>query len=258
MRGWLTSWLGTALALLLIAFAFLLDRQNADEAALAIAAGAVLAITLLPGRLSAFVVLAATGTLFLVQALRSNERAPWEQIVLPLVLLAALAVAAQLRRRVTGAADDRAPAATEKRDTEPPEVSLVLVRLHRLADRGTSEDRSTLAAEVAALAKAELRDTDTIDVTSSRALSIVLPGAGPLGARTVGERLRLLVGEARFDDSSLTASIGTATCPRDAPTLEALVETASRALNEAEARGGNRTLMASADLAPAGWVLQHQ
>jgi diguanylate cyclase (GGDEF)-like protein len=74
---------------------------------------------------------------------------------------------------------------------------------------------------------------------------VVLPETEQAEAKTIGERLRSLVANTKFNgsqhgkDSIITVSVGLATYPRDAQTKEDLIKRADQALYKAKAKNRN-------------------
>ena len=103
----------------------------------------------------------------------------------------------------------------------------------------------------------ELRATDVALRRDGITFSLILPETPSEGARVAAERIRLLAPQ-RISDGAvgpITISAGVAAFPRDATTNDALIESAEHSLDAAVARGGNRTLCASADTGlPRGWA----
>lgn len=65
----------------------------------------------------------------------------------------------------------------------------------------------------------------------------------------IAEQVRMAVGEARYEDMSVTVSIGMAAFPGELQTATALLNGADNALSEAAGRGGNR-IVSAVDLSP--------
>ena len=98
--------------------------------------------------------------------------------------------------------------------------------------------------EVVLLLKASLRDEDYLGRIGGEEFAIIMPGAGRLAARAIGERLRRQVMNAVLEIPNgklkLTASVGLATL-RDADAgIDDLLRRADDALYAAKAAGRNR------------------
>jgi diguanylate cyclase (GGDEF)-like protein len=140
-------------------------------------------------------------------------------------------------------------------------LSLVLLRpdgFEELRERVGASVGDDLLVAVAELVGGELRVTDVALRHGPHTFSLVLPETPSEGARTVAERIRLLV-PLRLSLPGLagvTISAGVASFPVDATTNEELVAIAEQALERAGELGGNRTIVASlAGGGPSGWTL---
>jgi diguanylate cyclase (GGDEF)-like protein/PAS domain S-box-containing protein len=95
------------------------------------------------------------------------------------------------------------------------------------------------------LVLATLRASDLAARYGGEEFVIVLPGAGPDGARNFAERLRLAMLEAEWPDEPVTASFGTATLAGSEMTGHQLIDRADQAMYEAKRAGKNRVVDAS-------------
>jgi diguanylate cyclase (GGDEF)-like protein len=98
--------------------------------------------------------------------------------------------------------------------------------------------------EVVLLLKANLRDEDYLGRIGGEEFAIVMPGAGRLAARAIGERLRRQVMDAVLEIPNgklkLTASVGLATLMDVDAGIDDLLRRADDALYAAKAAGRNR------------------
>lgn len=152
-------------------------------------------------------------------------------------------------------ASPRRGLATARRLASRCSLALLQVdELERVAHPEGTEGWDVLHA-VREFVKAELRPADGVGSSGDDTVFFVLVGAAPLAARTAAERIRQMLRSASFASHSLSVSIGTASFPEDGRNDEEVIRAAERALGRARERGGNRTIMASADgPAPAGWT----
>jgi diguanylate cyclase (GGDEF)-like protein len=97
---------------------------------------------------------------------------------------------------------------------------------------------------VAAVARAQARETDLVARYGGEEMAVVLPETDAAGARTIAERLRAAVeGTAHATEHGtlrVTISVGVATWPGGGQTAEELLTTADRALYRAKQTGRNR------------------
>jgi diguanylate cyclase (GGDEF)-like protein len=138
-------------------------------------------------------------------------------------------------------------------------LALLLVRpdgFGELTDLGGTVAVEVLEA-VAEVIGNELRATDFAFRHQSSTFALIFPETASDGARVAAERIRLFLPlrTRGVGGRPLTVSVGVAVFPEDATTNEELVRVAERALARAEERGGNRTVVASAEAAPPGWTL---
>jgi len=97
---------------------------------------------------------------------------------------------------------------------------------------------------VAAVARAQARDTDLVARYGGEELAVVLPETDAAGARAIAERLRAAVeGTSHATEQGalrVTVSVGVATWPGGGQTPDELLTTADRALYRAKQTGRNR------------------
>lgn len=158
----------------------------------------------------------------------------------------------QLARRLTRLEERSWLAAEVSRATRYEYVvALALVR----PDTGPASVEHTGLERLAGLVSGELRTGDAALRQDGATFAIVLPYTPAEGARVVGERVRLAVGAAHISRAP-TVSVGIASFPADAESVEELTRSAERALARAVASGGNRTFCASLDgESPRGWTI---
>jgi diguanylate cyclase (GGDEF)-like protein len=108
---------------------------------------------------------------------------------------------------------------------------------------------------------AQIRSSDRVLLAryGGEELAVLLPGVGVHGARRIAEDIRRAVGELSIDfagtEIRVTVSVGVATWPLHAQTVEALVAAADGALYQAKAQGRNRVICpgdAYVEAAPSG------
>ncbi len=96
---------------------------------------------------------------------------------------------------------------------------------------------------VARAMKDALRTTDICARHGGEEFSVLLPNTPGENAFHVADRVRRTLSGTRYTglglppDVHITISVGVATCPRDATTLDELMELADKALYRAKARG---------------------
>ena len=282
---------GIGAALLLIAF--VLGRRGGSVAAVeaAVALLAVIATLLSPVRLGvwpAVALLLAFGVLELADG-RLSDGLDLDELALAFALVVAVVAAAYvrlgIRRRdaeLALAADAIAELTRRDKITEHlsggreltwletelerarrhhHQLALVLVRpdgFGELADLGGTVAVEVLEA-VAEVVGNELRATDYAFRHQAATFALIFPETASEGARVAAERVRLFLPlrTRGVGGRPLTVSIGIASFPEDATTNEELVRVAERALERAQERGGNRTVVASSEAAPPGWTLAH-
>jgi diguanylate cyclase (GGDEF)-like protein len=103
---------------------------------------------------------------------------------------------------------------------------------------------SKALVEAADVIRASARETDMIARYGGDEFALLLPETGTEGAMAVGERIRERVAAHRFLESDglsihLTASVGVATLPDAATSVEALVRAADLAMYRVKGRGKN-------------------
>ena len=102
---------------------------------------------------------------------------------------------------------------------------------------------------VARAMKDALRTTDICARHGGEEFSVLLPNTPGENAFYVADRVRRTVSGTRYTglglpaDVNITISLGVATCPRDATTLDELMELADRALYKAKAEGRDKVVL---------------
>lgn len=138
------------------------------------------------------------------------------------------------------------------------EFALVLLSIDQLASVATH--RGAAAAEqvpksVAQMLRSNTRAMDVISHVADGRLAVLLSGVGLATAHTRMEQIRrqcvtqLVVHDGKPVEFSV--SVGIASFPHTADTLEGLSVAAERSLAQAEARGGNRVVLAAINLKQA-------
>ncbi len=104
--------------------------------------------------------------------------------------------------------------------------------------------------KVSSILRKSVRDNDIVARYGGEEFAIILPGTDEVGAYSLAERIRSKVEKSHFHNQeiqplgTITVSLGTATFPADAVTVEDLVITADRALYQAKNSGRNRVVQA--------------
>lgn len=126
------------------------------------------------------------------------------------------------------------------RTREP--VSLVMIDVDNftsLNDICGDQVGDEVLRQVAIALQASSREFDTVARYGGDAFAVVLPGCGPDDATRSADRFRRLVSEG-VTKVSVTASVGVASAPHNAETVQELVQAAGDALYAARRAGGNR------------------
>jgi diguanylate cyclase (GGDEF)-like protein len=107
-------------------------------------------------------------------------------------------------------------------------------------------------AEVGALLKSLLRDSDFVSRIGGEEFMLLLPDTGRDGALVISERVRSAIAALDFPslDRDVTASIGVATLPDDATDAPNLIRAADRMLYAAKDLGRNRVEITAMALEP--------
>jgi diguanylate cyclase (GGDEF)-like protein len=115
-------------------------------------------------------------------------------------------------------------------------------------DRYGHDAGDVVLREVALRCRAALRTSDLIARWGGEEFLMMIPGIGPAGVLRLAERLRsalaatpVHVGEAAI---SITASLGVASAPADATSMDELIRLADQRLYTAKAAGRNRVVAA--------------
>ena len=109
---------------------------------------------------------------------------------------------------------------------------------------------------VAGVLKKAFRTVDLCARLGGEEFAVLLPDTPALQGRQVAERVRQTLAGYRYTglglppEDNVTISVGVATCPRDATTLEDLLELADKALYAAKSQGRDRVCQHAADAAP--------
>jgi diguanylate cyclase (GGDEF)-like protein len=110
---------------------------------------------------------------------------------------------------------------------------------------------SRALVEAAAVIRSSARETDVVARFGGDEFALVLPDTGGEGAYAVGERIRERLAAHRFLagdglDIHLTASVGVATLPDAAASVEELVQAADKAMYQVKDSGKNGIHLAAA------------
>ncbi len=105
--------------------------------------------------------------------------------------------------------------------------------------------------ELSEILRGTVRDNDIVCRYGGEEFAIILPGTDTVGSEALAERIRHRVEEKEFynekiqPQKTLTVSIGTATFPEDAVTLDDFIVAADKALYHAKKNGRNQVVEAS-------------
>jgi diguanylate cyclase (GGDEF)-like protein len=111
--------------------------------------------------------------------------------------------------------------------------------LTRLTDSRGSEPVECAVREIASRLKTGLRDYDVLARYSAGRIAAVLPEIGPEQALEVAERLHRLLESVRLGDAPVSVSVGIASFPEHASTVEDLINSAHHALNRGRFQRAN-------------------
>jgi diguanylate cyclase (GGDEF)-like protein len=125
-----------------------------------------------------------------------------------------------------------------------------LDRFKELNDRDGHPAGDEALAVVGQTLSMASRSIDTVARIGGEEFGFLLPSAQARGSVEAAERLRGEVARA-CDEHELTISFGVAEFPRDGTTRMALLDAADRALYDAKAQGGDRTVVCSEEAARA-------
>jgi len=129
-------------------------------------------------------------------------------------------------------------------------LSLVMIDIDHFKRFNDNFGHSTgdrVLQAVAAILQDAVRTSDTCARHGGEEFTLLLPNTPGDNAVFMADRVRRTLGGTRFTglglppDAALTISAGVATCPRDATTVEGLLELADRALYRAKQEGRNRS-----------------
>lgn len=130
------------------------------------------------------------------------------------------------------------------------ELSLLLIDMDDLSDEAMAgnPDEGKLLKQVATVLSRQARSFDLLARCAEDAFMLILPQAGRDGATEVAERLRKAVECHAFETTTaepVTVSLGVATFPHDALSIDDLVAACDRALRQAKQQGRNRVALPS-------------
>lgn len=112
---------------------------------------------------------------------------------------------------------------------------------------------SRALVEAAEVIRSSARETDVVARFGGDEFALVLPDTGGEGATAVGERVRERIAAHEFLQADglrirLTASVGVATLPDVAATVEALIQAADKAMYQVKERGKNGICVAGSTI----------
>ena len=141
---------------------------------------------------------------------------------------------------------NRAAEELERSLREQAPLSIVMIDIDHFKQFNDTYGHATgdrVLQAVAAILQEAVRTTDTCARHGGEEFTLLLPNTPGDNAMFMANRVRRTLGETRFTglglprEAAITISAGVATCPRDATTVEELLELADRALYRAKAAG---------------------
>jgi diguanylate cyclase (GGDEF)-like protein len=123
------------------------------------------------------------------------------------------------------------------------EVSLIMLDIDnfkQINDKHGHQRGDWALLKLSIILQSEIRDVDIGARYGGEEFAIILPQTGANETVSLAERVRQHVEEERAHDLKMTISLGVATCPEDAQTVQGLVRQADKALYQSKIMGKNR------------------
>jgi len=135
-------------------------------------------------------------------------------------------------------------------------VMLDIDHFKRFNDKYGHQTGDRVLQVVAAVMQQHVRKDDICARYGGEEFSMLLPNTAGEAATFMADRLRRTLAETRYTglglptDVNITISMGIATCPRDATTVEDLVSLSDKALYESKETGRNRVVLYGVEAQP--------
>jgi diguanylate cyclase (GGDEF)-like protein len=123
------------------------------------------------------------------------------------------------------------------------EVSLIMLDIDhfkQINDQYGHQRGDWALLRLSRIIQSEIRDVDIGSRYGGEEFAIILPQTGADETVSLAERVRQHVEEEYAHDLKMTISLGVATCPEDAQTVQDLVRQADKALSQSKTKGKNQ------------------